>query len=242
MQPPYFAMPCSRESVFHRKHWLPFVFSVADGKDTLMQRNKDKKKQAGYNSNRPCFLSDDGKYYCYEVWNPEQKRVVIEKHEIGKDGLTEEWTLFLDSTDHDWDLNDRYQSELKDALFESQVVYRDRGKIDEYTGAEDPWEREDIASPSVEDVLFAEPEEEDPQEAIARSVVEDSFTESQKDFYYAHFGMGMQIEEIRQEEAAKTGKLPTSAAMTNRKNKMLDKVAKALGTTRVKRHKYPGQV
>ena len=51
--------------------------------------------------------------------------------------------------------------------------------------------------------------------------------------------METQLEEMRRKEADKTGKLVTNGAMTNRKNKMLDKVAKALGTKREKRHKYP---
>lgn len=44
-----------------------------------------------------------------------------------------------------------------------------------------------------------------------------------------------------QAEAEQTGKLPSSAAMTNRKNKIIDKVAKSFGVERVKRHKYPKQ-
>ena len=44
---------------------------------------------------------------------------------------------------------------------------------------------------------------------------------------------------MRQAEAEQTGKLPSSAAMTNRKNKIIDKVAKSFGVERVKRHSYP---
>lgn len=44
---------------------------------------------------------------------------------------------------------------------------------------------------------------------------------------------------MRQAEAEQTGKLPSSAAMTNRKNKIIDKVAKSFGVERVKRHAYP---
>ena len=50
--------------------------------------------------------------------------------------------------------------------------------------------------------------------------------------------MSKSLEEIRQAEAVKTGKLPTSAAMTNRKNRIIDKVAKALGVEREKRRLY----
>lgn len=225
-----------------------FLFPAvdSDGKETMMEENNEINEReegiqgvARYNPNRPCFLSEDGRYYCYEVWNSEQNRVVIERHEIGKDGFSEEWTLFLDSTDHDHDLNDRYQDELKDPLFQEKLKRRAEAPTNENGETSDPWDDPSIAAASPELKLFAEPKEEDPKVAVVRDVVEKQFTDSQKAFYYDHFGADKQIEEIRQEEGARTGKLPTAAAMTNRKNKMLDKVAKALGTTRVKRHKYP---
>lgn len=194
---------------------------------------------AGFNPNRPCFLSEDGRFYCYEVWNSEQNRVVIERHEIGQDGFSKEWIIFLDETDHEHDLNDRYQDELKDSMFQDKRKRRANAPMDENGETSDPWDDPRLSTASPESELFAEPKKEDPKVAIVCDVVEKQFTDAQKDFYYDHFGAGRQIEDIRQEEGSRTGKLPTSAAMTNRKNKMLDKVAKALGTQRVKCHKYP---
>ena len=49
--------------------------------------------------------------------------------------------------------------------------------------------------------------------------------------------MGKQLEEMRQAEAEQAGRLPSSQAMTNRKNKIVDKIAKALGVERIKRRK-----
>ena len=59
--------------------------------------------------------------------------------------------------------------------------------------------------------------------------------------FYSHFGEGTQLEEIRRTEVEHTGKLPTAQAMTNRKNKIIDKVAKSFGAERVKRRKSSKQ-
>ena len=71
------------------------------------------------------------------------------------------------------------------------------------------------------------------------TVISKQFTEKQQNFFYEHFGMQETLEEMRKTEHELTGILPSAAAMTNRKNKIIDKVAKALGVERVKRHKYP---
>lgn len=217
-----------------------FLPSGSDGKETMMQGNNDfTPKKAWEDPNCPCFLSEDGKYYCYRVWNSDLKRVVIEKHEVGKGAYTEDITLILADTDHEHYLNERYENELKDALFQKKLAAREGEGNSEGEDAPDPWDDRRLSSKSPEDVLFAEPKKENPQAAKVREVVETQFTDAQKDFYYEHFGMETQLEEMRRKEADKTGKLVTNGAMTNRKNKMLDKVAKALGTKREKRHKYP---
>ena len=62
-------------------------------KGTKMSRNNDsKKRKSNYNRNRTCYLSSDGKYYCYEAWDPDAKRMVTQKLEVGKD-LSLELTL-----------------------------------------------------------------------------------------------------------------------------------------------------
>ena len=92
-------------------------------------------------------------------------------------------------------------------------------------------------SSSLEDILFAESETENPQVAHVRKVIDENCTESQQKFFFEHFGMGKQLEEMRQAEAEQAGRLPSSQAMTNRKNKIVDKVAKALGVECIKRRK-----
>lgn len=203
-----------------------------------MKSNDSKKRKSGYNRNRACYLSSDGKYYCYEAWDPDAKRMVTQKLEVGKD-LSLELTLILDSADHDMDLNDRYQDELRDPLFDAKVssYISDPNNED----AVDPWDMIADKGGSPEDAMFSELKPENPQAEQVRRVIDEGCTETQQNFFFDHFGKGRQLEEMRQAEAEQTGKLPSSAAMTNRKNKIIDKVAKSFGVERVKRHAYPKQ-
>lgn len=201
-----------------------------------MKSNDSKKRKSGFNPNRTCYLTADGKYYCYECWDEDAKCVVTQRLEVGKD-LSVELTIILDESDHDMDLNDRYEGELRDPLFDAKVnIYKADPNDEE---AVDPWDTLADKSGSPEDMLFAEPETENPQVTEVRCVIDEDCTGSQQDFFFEHFGKGTQLEEMRQAEAEQTGKLLSSAAMTNRKNKLIDKAAKALGVERVKRHIYP---
>lgn len=201
-----------------------------------MKSKETKKRKSGYNPNRACYLTADGKYYCFEILDIDTGRMVTQKLEVGKD-LSQEWTIFLDETDHDMDLNDRYQDELRDHLFDTKAASYKADPDNE--DAVNPWDELADKSSSPEDILFSEPEQENPQVAQVRQIIDEECTEAQRDFFFEHFGAGTQLEEMRQAEAEQTGKLPSSAAMTNRKNKIIDKVAKSFGVERVKRHKYP---
>lgn len=196
--------------------------------------NETKKRKSGFNPKRSSYLTADGKYYCYERWDDDAKCVVTQKLEVGKD-LSVELTIMLDESDHEMDLQDRYEGELRDPLFEAKVNSYNADPDNE--DAVDSWDMIADKGGSPEDALFTEPEPENPQVVQVRRVIDEECTESQQDFIFSHFGMGKQLEEMRQAEAEETGKLPTAQAMTNRKNKIIDKVAKSLGVERVKRRK-----
>ena len=202
-----------------------------------MQRNNDsKKRKSGFNPNRTCYLTADGKFYCYEYWDDDAKRMVTQRLEVGKD-LSLELTIMLDESDHDMDLQDRYEGELRDPLFDAKVnSFKANPDNDD---AVDPWYTIADKSGSPENTMFAEPEQENPQVAEIYRVIDEECTEAQQEFFYQHFGECTQLEEMRQAEAERTGKLPSAQAFTNRKNKLIDKAAKALGVERVKRHAYP---
>ena len=200
-----------------------------------MKSNDSKKRKSGVNPNCACYLTADGKYYCYEFWDNNAKCVVTQRLEVGKD-LSVELSILLDEFDHDIDLQDHCEGELRDPLFDAKVNSYKADPDNE--DAVDPWDTLADKSGSPEDDLFAEPERENPQVVQVRRVIGEECTEVQQEFFFDHFGAGTQLEEMRQAEAGRTGKLPSSAAMTNRKNKIIDKVAKSFGVERVKRHKY----
>lgn len=224
--------------IFNRRLFLCPTDLSSDGKDTEMKNNETKKRKSGFNPNRGCYLTADGKYYCYRGWDDEKKCIVTQKLEVGKD-LSLELTIVLDESDHNMDLQDRYEGELRDPLFEAKV---NSCKADpDNEDAVDPWEMIADKSSSPEDILFSDPEQENLQVAQVRRIIDEECTEAQQDLFYRHFGEGTQLEEIRQAEAEQTGKLPTAQAMTNRKNKIIDKVAKSFGVERVKRRKSAKQ-
>ena len=203
-------------------------------------KNKEttKIRKSGFNPNRACYLTSDSKFYCYEFWDDEKKCTITQKLEVGKE-LSLELTIMLDESDHDSDLQDRYENELRDPLFETKVNSYKADPNDE--DAVDPWETIFAKGSNPEDAMFSEPEPENPLVEQVRRVIDEHYTEAQQNFYFEHFGMETQLEQMRQAEATETGKLPSSQAMTNRKNKIVDKTAKVLGVERIKRRKSSKQ-
>lgn len=206
---------------------------------TSMKKNSNRKTR--YNPQRSSYLSEDGNVYFYKVWDFENNRMKTERIEIEKDRVSQEWLLFLDELDGENDRIERNERESRDPLAaalmdELDDSYSSHGN---YEKAANPWDQQPDASFEPEAILFSEDEAENPKVEIIRQIIENDFTDAQKDFFYDHFGMKLQLEEMRQAEAKETGRLPSAAAMTNRKNKIIDKTAKVFGAQRVKRHDYP---
>lgn len=199
-----------------------------------MKSNETRIRKSNLNSSRACYLSVDGKHYCYQYWDDVNRRTVTLKLEVGKD-LSPELTLFLDESDHDMELKDRYEREKRDPLFDAMATSYASNSSDE--DAVDPWDKVADKRFSPETSLFSEPEQENPKVKQVRRIIDEECTESQRKLFYLHFGEKKQLEEFRQEEAKQTGTAPSAQAMTNRKNKLINKVAKFFGVERVKRRK-----
>lgn len=152
----------------------------------MSKSNDLKKRKGGFNPNRTCYLTADGKYYCYERWDDDAKCVVTQRFEVGKD-LSVELTIMLDESDHDMDLQDRYEGELRDPLFDAKV--RSKANSDDEDAA-DPWDTLADKGGSTEEALFAEPEPENPQVAQVRRVIDEDCTEAQQDFFFRAFRRG----------------------------------------------------
>jgi hypothetical protein len=187
-----------------------------------------------YNENRDCFISKDGKYLCYVTTDLATRRPVTYKYEIGKDGITEELTVFIDELNYQEDLADRYYSEAKDPFFE-----KSRQKYAQDPGSEeaiDPWDM--LSRPEDDPTVEKNEEPENPDCKKVRKAIEENLTEDQKDLFFDHFGMDIQLEEIRKREVHISGKEKSLQSVLNRKNKIIKKVAdRAFGVEPVKRKK-----
>ena len=72
--------------------------------------NDTLKRTSHYSANRRNHLTSDGSYV-YWHWDDELKREVPVYLTPGKDGVNQEWLIFLDEADHAEDLQDRYAEE-----------------------------------------------------------------------------------------------------------------------------------
>ena len=142
-------------------------------------------------------------------------------------------TIQLDDMDHEEDLSNRYENELQDPHFAAKIDHYKDNQDDE--DAMDPWNMVPDNGNNPEETFFSEPEPENPQIKEVRRVIDEECTEAQQDLFFNHFGMDIQLETLRQNEGKRTGVTPSPQALTNRKNKLIEKAAKSLGVERVKR-------
>lgn len=196
---------------------------------------KEKKRTSSYDANRQCYMASDATAYFYERWNSE-----IEQYEripltVGKDGITQEIILLLDSMDHDEDLGNRYARENTDPLFDAR---RNRYEADpDGDDAVDPWDTVSRPEDDPANVVCGQEVPENPDIARVREVIETKCNERQRNLFFAHFGECKQLEEIRKEEVEISGKEKKLQAIVNVKNDVIGKVADAFGVTPVKRRR-----
>ena len=167
-------------------------------------------------------------------------KIEVGKPYIGSDGkehiLDADITYFLDDMFCEDDMSDRRYQDMKGRRFEAKrTQYQANPDAD---GAVDPMEN--LSRPEDDPAYrysHDEPEE-SPECKKVREYVDTELTPDQQNLYHDHFGAQQQLEEIRQREAGETGKMVSSSAMTNRKNKIVGRIAKnVFHTTPVKRHK-----
>ena len=209
-----------------------------NGKDTKMKSNETTKCKSQCKPGCLSYLTADRTHYCYEYWDGDAGHMVSLKLEVGKD-LSPELTIILDELDHEMDLKERYDEECRDALFIRKMHNYSTDPSSE--GSVDPWDTISDRSNSPEDIIFAESEPENPMVAQVRRIIDEECTESQQELFHGHFGEMKQLKEMVEVEGSVTGSQPSAAAMTNRKNKLIKKVAKAFGVEPVKRRKYPNK-
>lgn len=190
-------------------------------------------RKSSFNPSRLCYLTEDGKFYCYEIWDEDRQCYIQKKYEVGED-ISLDLATILDESDHDIDLNDRYEQELRDPCFDAKVNNYNLNGSDSVN----PWDTIADKKDGPEESLLAEPKPEKPQIVVIRRVIEEECSVAQQNLFYDHFGMGTSLETIRQVEMTQSGKSLSHNAVPNRKNKIIDKAAKSLGVKRVRRHTY----
>ena len=197
--------------------------NARDGKGTKMKKaknNETRKNKSRYNSERNSYMTKDGRY-AYVTWDGESKRKVTHYIESGKEGVTEELLILLDENDHAWDLQERYQEENADYSFRNQQRCHDQSSG---AYATDPFDtiREKQSDPFK--ALFSE---DIPSELISQLLkAMNKLTDAQRDLIYDHLGAMKQLEEIRRDEIAATGKVITQQAMSNRWKKIITRMCK----------------
>lgn len=202
-------------------------------KDIEMKNKETSQLKHPYEQRTDCHLTEDGRYIIYRSLTDSSRKPAA-RLKVGTEGITEDMARMLNDLNHEEALEDRYYKESIAPLFEFyKEHYFALGIGGLAAEVRAPWDRVTKLENSVEDALFAEPEPENPMLDIVRSVI-DTCTENQQWLFYGYYGMNRTLTEMRREEIARTGKPISKVAFTNRLNRVLDKVAKALGTTRMK--------
>jgi hypothetical protein len=178
-------------------------------------------RKSHFNPNRRSFVTEDGKL-AYIVWDEESKRDITHYYGVGSDGITEEMVIMLDEDDHAWDLLERYQEENTDYGFRNQQRKHNENHKKYPT---DPLL--DLVDEQADIISLIFPENEATDETVEKVVAFIStLTEAQQDLVYDHLGAMKQLEEMRREEIAVTGKKITQQAISNRWKKIIARACK----------------
>lgn len=203
--------------------------------NSLNASKKTKKRTSYYDTQRGCYMADDGSTYSYSFYNTETHRYEVTTLIPGQDGVTKEMILVLDEMDHKEDLIERRENDHKDSLFESnRKIYQDNSSDE---NAVDPMFTIPDYSKDPAVVLFKEEKPEKKVLIRVRNVIDTECTPRQQEIYRAHYGEMETLEAIRKREVAATGKEKSPQAIYNANKKIIRKVANALGVGPLKRPK-----
>ena len=185
--------------------------------------NDNTKRTSRYSANRRNYVTSDGSYV-YWQWDDELKREVQMYLTPGKDGVTQEWLIFLDEADHAEDLQDRYAEENADYSFRNRQAQREKDGAD----SADPADMLPAKDGDPLDLLCAgEPTTDPRMEQLAAFM--DRLTQAQRDLVFDHFGALKQFTEIRDEENAADGADKSVQSVFNRMDKILTRACKEFG-------------
>lgn len=175
-----------------------------------------------YDPNRDSYVDTDGSYV-YTTRVKESGRWIRKiLYRITPD--TEEnieLILMLDQEDH---AEDKQHSDERD-LLDKRFLKLLNSKVDDDMSDTDAWATIADRTVDIEDILFRDDEEEDPQSVQLHAFME-LLTESQRGLIYDHYGLQMQLTEICAAENAADGTNKTPQSVGNRKRKILNRLRK----------------
>lgn len=201
-------------------------------------------RKSEYSDNRECYMDDQGNYV-YRQWVDDGKGGWVLKTvctiPVSDDGENAEWTILLDDMDCEVDRQENLIRKHRDPGFERRLSAYNNGETDfDGDSLHDPWDDVSFAANGGRDLLDIicpdEQEPEDPRLIHLRAILP-KLTENQRNLILDHLGMGMQLEEIRRAEEAKTGKVITQQAMYNRWNKIIARLCKEFGVAKPRKKK-----
>ena len=137
----------------------------------------------------------------------------------GENGVTEKDIILLHGSDHQADINDRYEDAQRDWKFQhAQAIFEQQGSLLE----DSPMERISDPKQDIWKLLFPEEEAADIQavSAVQRSM--EKLTPAQVDLIFDLYGLQKAIIDIANEENV------TEAAIRNRRNKIIQRLKKLL--------------
>lgn len=185
--------------------------------------NDTLKRTSHYSANRRNHLTSDGSYV-YWHWDDELKRELPMYLTPGKDGVNQEWLIFLDEADHSEDLQDRYAEENADYGFRNRQAQLEKDDAD----SADPADMLPAKDSDPLDLLCAEgPSADLRMEQL--SAFMDRLTPAQRDLVFDHFGAMMSLTDICAAENAAEGTDKSVQSVFNRMDKVITRACKEFG-------------
>lgn len=195
-----------------------------------MDTKKPFNPKSRFDPNRHMYIAPD----CSLVYTREEKvgakwtQVIVDRIPFTPEAA--EYIIQADEDMHREELDDRYAEENADYGFQNKQAKQTKAGMSDSEDDFDADALESIQDPNADifDRLFPEEETINPLIAQVDAFLEKA-TEKQRDLFYRHFGMMQQLEEIRAEDAAASGKAVSQQAVSDRKKKLIAACAKALG-------------
>lgn len=192
-------------------------------------------KKSHFNDSRDSYVDENGNYV-YTRWvkrsNGRWEREVAATIPFSEE--TKDIIILLDRSDHDFDLQERYDEENADYGIRNQRSNAHGNPEDEDSFDSDPIENIADTSGDPYSQLYPSEQPSDPKVREMETFIRTELTEEQQALLFAHYGEGKFLEDIRREEEAATGKKVTKQAVHGRWDRIVAKACRHFGVEKPK--------